>query len=66
MEYVTVADVIESMGKIDCQKFPNKVIATMRVNGKEEKFQLDSGATVNIMSDTTFAAPCTGTTSYAT
>ena len=40
------------------QEFPNKVFATMQVNGKEKKFQLDTEATANMMSDATFAALC--------
>ena len=31
----------------------NQVFATLLVNGKEEKFQLDSGSTVNLMADIT-------------
>ena len=57
MEYVASANVVESVEQIDHQKFPNKVFVTMQVNVKEEKFQIDTGATVDIMSDETFAAP---------
>ena len=46
---------VESVEQMDHQKFPNKVFVTMQVNVKEEKFQIDTGATVDIMSDETFA-----------
>lgn len=32
---------------------PNKVFASLLANGKEGKFQLDSGSTVNVMTDET-------------
>ena len=37
---------------------PNKVFATLLVNGNYEKFQLDSGSTVNIMIDETALKLC--------
>lgn len=34
------------------------MFATLLVNGEEEKFQLDSGSTVNVMSDKTVSRLC--------
>ena len=37
---------------------PNKVFVTLSVNDKEEHFQLDTRATVNVMSDITLSKLC--------
>ena len=37
---------------------PNKVFATLLVNENQEKFQLDSGSKINIMTDKTVLKLC--------
>ena len=52
-EYVAVIAVEEQLNTVASAGNPNRVFATLLVNGKEEKFQLGSGTTVNIMADKT-------------
>ena len=52
-EYVVVIAVEEQLNSVASAGNLNQVFATLLVNGKEEKFQLDSGSTVNIMADKT-------------
>jgi len=52
--YITVFDYKESVDVLNQQQHANKVYAKLSVNNIEEHFQLDSGATVNVISDTTF------------
>ena len=54
-EYVAEIDVKE---QVNAAATLNKVFATLLVNGEEEKFQLDSGSTVNVMSDKTVCRLC--------
>ena len=39
----------EEMNVVDKDQYPNKIFAKMLLNGVEEKFQLDCGATVNVL-----------------
>ena len=48
-EYVAYVEVQETVSAVDDGKHSNKLLATMILNGVEVKFQLDSGATVNLM-----------------
>ena len=57
-EYVAEIEVKEQVHALASTGHPNKVFATLSVNGKEEKFQLDSGSTVNIMNDETVTRLC--------
>ena len=52
-EYVVVIAVEEQLNSVASAGNLNQVFATLLVNGKEEKFQLDSGSTVNLMADKT-------------
>jgi len=52
-EYVAEIEVKEQVNALASSRHPNKVFATLLVNGNQEKFQLDSGSTVNIMTDET-------------
>ena len=52
-EYVAAIEVKEPVNTLAASTHPNKVFATLLVNEKEEKFQLDSGSTVKIMTDDT-------------
>ena len=52
-EYVAEIKVKEQVNALAFSPHPNKVFATLLVNGNYEKFQLDSGSTVNIMIDET-------------
>ena len=52
-EYVAEIEVKEQVNAFVSSPHPNKVFATLLVNGNKEKFQLDSGSTVNIMADGT-------------
>ena len=52
-EYVVVIAVEEQLNSVASAGNLNQVFATLLVNGKEEKFQLDSGSTVNLMADIT-------------
>ena len=52
-EYVAVIAAEEQLHSVASAGNLNQVFATLLVNGKEEKFQLDSGSTVNIMADKT-------------
>ena len=54
-EYVASVETCESTNKVDISDSQNKAFATLQLNGKDEKFQLDTGATVNILSEQTFA-----------
>ena len=54
-EYVASVETCESTNKVDISDSQNKALATLQLNGKDEKFQLDTGATVNILSEQTFA-----------
>ena len=57
-EYVTTLEEKESIDLLMQKSQQNKVFATLMVNNIEEQFQLDSGATVNVMSDTTLSKLC--------
>ena len=48
----------EQVNALAPSRHPNKVFATLLVNGNQEKFQLDSGSTVNIMTDETVLKLC--------
>jgi len=51
-------DDVASLEEIDIvihESNPNKVFVTLSVNDKEEHFQLDTGATVNVMSEITLS-----------
>ena len=52
-EYVAVVAVEEQLNAVASASNSYQVFVTLLVNGKEEKFQLDSGSTVNIMADKT-------------
>ena len=54
-------DYVATLEEIDIvihKSNPNKVFVTLSVNDKEEHFQLDTGATVNVMSDITLSKLC--------
>ena len=51
-------EVKEMVNALTSSRSPNKVFATLLVNGNQEKFQLDSGSTVNIMTDETVLKLC--------
>jgi len=53
-EYVASVDVKERVCAVDGQYRKNKLFATMVLNGQQVQFQLDSGATVNILPEETF------------
>ena len=55
-EYVAVIEGEEQFNAVASAGNPNQVLATLLVTGTEEKFQLDSGSTVNIMADKTVKA----------
>ena len=57
-EFVVEIEVKEQVNALAFSRHPNKVFATLLVNGKQEKFQLDSGSTVNITSDQTVLKFC--------
>ena len=57
-EYVAEIEVKEQVNALASSRHPNKVFATLLVNGNQEKFQLDSGSTVNLMSDETVLKLC--------
>ena len=57
-EYVAEIEVKEQVNALAAVPHPNKVFATLLVNGNQEKFQLDSGSTVNIMTDETVLKLC--------
>lgn len=57
-EYVAEIEVKEMVNALTSSRSPNKVFATLLVNGNQEKFQLDSGSTVNIMTDETVLKLC--------
>ena len=48
----------EQVNALASSRHPNKVFATLLVNENQEKFQLDSGSTVNLMSDETVLKLC--------
>ena len=52
-EYVAEIEVKEQAHALASSCHSNKVFATLLVNGNQERFQLDSGSTVNIMTDET-------------
>ena len=52
-EYVAVIEVEEQLNAVAATGGRNQAFATLLVNGQEERFQLDSGSTVNIMADKT-------------
>ena len=52
-ECVVEIEVKEQVNAFASSPHPNKVFATLLINGNQEKFQLDSGSTVNIMNDGT-------------
>lgn len=53
-EYVASVDVKERVCAVDGQYRKDKLFATMVLNDQEVQFQLDSGATVNIIPEETF------------
>ena len=55
-EYVAVIKVEKQLNTVASAGNRNQVFTTLLVNGKEEKFQLDSGSTVSIMADKTVKA----------
>ena len=57
-EYVAEIDVKEQVNALASSNHASKIFATLLVNGGEEKFQLDSGSTVNLMSDKTVERLC--------
>ena len=57
-EYMAEIEVKEQVNALASSPHPNKVFATLLVNGNQEKFQLDSGSTVNIMTDETVLKLC--------
>ena len=57
-EYVAEIEVKEQVHGLASSCHPKKVFATLLVNGNQEKFQLDSGSTVNIMTDETVLKLC--------
>ena len=57
-EYVAEIEVKEQVNALASSRHPNKVFATLLVNGNQEKFQLDTGSTVNIMTDETVLKLC--------
>ena len=57
-EYVAEIEVKEQVNALASSPHPNKVFATLMVNGNQEKFQLDSGSTANIMTDETVLKLC--------
>ena len=57
-KYVAEIEVKEQVNALASRPYPNKVFATLLVNGNQETFQLDSGSTVNIMTDETVLKLC--------
>lgn len=57
-DYITVVDERASVDAVTYSAHPNKVFAALVVNNTKERFQLDSGATVNVMSDYTLSKLC--------
>ena len=57
-EYVAEIEVKEQVNALASHGHRNKVFATLLVSGNQEKFQLHSGSTVNIMTDETVSKPC--------
>ena len=53
-EYVACVDVKEQVCAVDNQYRKDKLLATMVLNDHQVQFQLDSGATVNILPEETF------------
>ena len=49
---------LEDIGIVIHKSNPNKVFVTLSVNDKEEHFQLDTGATVSVMSDIALSKLC--------
>ena len=52
-KYAAEIDVKEQVNALASSNHASKIFATLLVNGGEKKFQLDSGSTVNLMSDKT-------------
>ena len=57
-DYIATLDEKESIDMLSQKSHANKVFVTLTVNSIEEHFQLDSGATVNVMSDATLNRLC--------
>ena len=57
-EYVAEIEAKEKVNALVSSRHPNKVFATVLVNGTQELFQLDSGSTVNNMTDETVIKFC--------
>ena len=57
-EYVAEIEAKEQINALVSSRHPNKVFATVLVNGTQKKFQLDSGSTVNIMTNETVIKFC--------
>ena len=56
-EYLAEIEVKEQVNGAS-SRHPNKAFATLLVNGNQEKFQLNTGSTVNIMTDATVLTLC--------
>lgn len=52
-EYIAYVSVKEHIGQVGEKEFDSKLTAIMLLNGQEEKMYLDSGATVNVLSQET-------------
>lgn len=50
-EYIAVIAAEKQLNTVASAGNPKQVFAVLLVNGKEEKLQVDSGPTVNIMAD---------------
>ena len=57
-EYVAILENEEWIDTVHNEEHPNKVFVTLAINSVEEKFQLDSGATVNVLSEETLKRLC--------
>ena len=57
-ERIAVTEVKEQVNALASNYHASKIFATLLVNGGKEKFQLDSGSTVNLMSDKTAERLC--------
>ena len=55
-EYVASVDSSECTNQVDTDNSQNKAFARLVLNKKEEKFLLGTGATVNVLSESKFAA----------
>ena len=53
-EYIAYISVKEHIGQVGEKQFESKLTATMLLNGQEETMHLDSGATINVLSQETY------------